>query len=227
MYELDAMCVARLVHVLRVARATPARSPPPYSSSTTSRFPLGFSHDRGTWYLQCQCEENAMCALREETRLTGRCTSHVARHGCFYVYVPSLGQVAAVGHALVLAVRPGVAAPPAAAGVGPVRPEPPGVVPVHPHLALAHAAHVQSHRIAPRRHVEQGLRVTPTRIFSNTSHLSLLPSLHRWLMERPCAKSVAACRRGKPIPRQSFQSQCGGRATRLSGQPAGHIQNSV
>ena len=29
--------------------ATPARSPP-YSSSTTSRFPLGFSHDRGTWY---------------------------------------------------------------------------------------------------------------------------------------------------------------------------------
>lgn len=50
MYELDAMCVcaARHVHVVRVARVTPARSPPPYSSSTTSRFPLGFSHDRGT-----------------------------------------------------------------------------------------------------------------------------------------------------------------------------------
>lgn len=82
-----------------------------------------------------------------------------ARHGrlCFYYDVPSLGQVAAVGHALVLAVRPGVAAPAAAAGVGPVRPVPPGVVPVHPHLALAHAAHVQSHRVAPRRRVEQGL----------------------------------------------------------------------
>jgi hypothetical protein len=30
------------------------------------------------------------------------------------------------------------------------------VVPVHPHLTLAHAPHVQRHRRAPRRRVEQG-----------------------------------------------------------------------
>jgi hypothetical protein len=40
-----------LSHVVLVASATPARSPP-YSSSSTSRLPLGFSHDRGTWYLK-------------------------------------------------------------------------------------------------------------------------------------------------------------------------------
>jgi hypothetical protein len=48
---MQRVSLACLVHVVRVARLTPARSPP-YSSSTTSRFPLGFSHDRGTWYLQ-------------------------------------------------------------------------------------------------------------------------------------------------------------------------------
>jgi hypothetical protein len=40
-----------IYHVVLVASATPVRSPP-YSSSTTSRLPLGFSHDRGTWYLK-------------------------------------------------------------------------------------------------------------------------------------------------------------------------------
>lgn len=25
---------------------------PPHSSNTTNKFPLGFSHDRGTWYLK-------------------------------------------------------------------------------------------------------------------------------------------------------------------------------
>uniref|UniRef100_A0A0D9YPE0 Uncharacterized protein n=1 Tax=Oryza glumipatula TaxID=40148 RepID=A0A0D9YPE0_9ORYZ len=38
----------QFVHVVLVARLTPARSPP-YSSSTTSRLPPGFSHDLGTW----------------------------------------------------------------------------------------------------------------------------------------------------------------------------------
>lgn len=168
-----------------------------------------------------------MCgsALREET--SSACGHILSR-------VPSLGDVAAVGQALVLAVRPGVAAPPAAAGVGPVRPVPPGVVPVHPNLAFAHAAHVQSHRIAPRRRVEQGLRVVhQTRRFRNTSHTyhcCPVPFLQKFksLMEGPCAKSVAACRLGRPIPRRSFQSRCGGRAIRLSGRPApGKIRNSA
>lgn len=71
-------------------------------------------------------------------------------------YIPSLGDVAAVGLALGLAVRAGVAAAAAAAG-GLVRPVPADVVAVHPHLALPHAAHVQGHRGVAGRRVEVGL----------------------------------------------------------------------
>lgn len=71
--------------------------------------------------------------------------------------LPSLGQVAAVGPALVLVVRPGVAAAAAATG-GLVRPVPADVVAVHPELALPHAAHVERHWVVPGRRVEESLR---------------------------------------------------------------------
>lgn len=72
--------------------------------------------------------------------------------------VVPLGDVAAVGLALGLAVRPLVAAAAAAAGGGLVRPVPADVVAVHPRLALPHAAHVQGHRRVAGRRVEVGLK---------------------------------------------------------------------
>jgi hypothetical protein len=74
------------------------------------------------------------------------------------VVVP-LGDVAAAGLALGLAVRPRVAAAAAAAGGGLVRPVPPDVAAVHPRLALAHAAHVQGHRRVAGRRAEVGLAI--------------------------------------------------------------------
>jgi len=86
--------------------------------------------------------------------------------------VVPLGEVAAVGLALGLAVRPRVAAAAAAAAGGLVGPVPPDVVAVHPRLALPHAAHVQGHRRGAGRRVEVGLKtitVTHARGFRNGS----------------------------------------------------------
>ena len=93
--------------------------------------------------------------------------------------VVPLGEVAAVGLALGLAVRPRVTAAAAAAG-GLVRPVPADVVAVHPRLALAHAAHVQGHRRVAGQRVEVGLKtitVTHMRGFRNGTYGSLVTSL--------------------------------------------------
>lgn len=70
---------------------------------------------------------------------------------------PSLRGLAAVALALLLAVGAGIAA--AAAGAGGLvgRPVSADALPVYPHLALPHGAHVQGQRIVAGRRIEESL----------------------------------------------------------------------
>jgi hypothetical protein len=151
-----------IYHVVLVINLTPDRSPP-NSSSITSKFALGFSHDRGTWYLDFTRRDGLSFLDQSKLWIYSCCSANEWRErGARHRGVPSLGDVAAVGLALGLAVGARVAAAAAAAG-GLVRPVPADVVAVHPDLALAHAAHAQGHRSVAGRRVEVGLMMKSSR----------------------------------------------------------------
>lgn len=129
---------------------------PPSSSKSTNKFPLGFNHDRGTWYLQ-----KTNTKTRFKTKKRARIPKGELWRQVFSL--PSLCWFATTRLAFILPVCSSVVTSPAVS-FSKSHPVPPYAFPVYPSLSFPHTLQVQSHRLIPSRRIKVGLQMWYTKM---------------------------------------------------------------
>lgn len=124
---------------------------PPHSSNTTNRLPLGFSQERGTWYLIFPAL--VMLLARKS------CNSFKQAQNCS---LPSLRGLVAISLAFFLRECACIVTVPTATFCYVCRPVSAYALPIYPYLAFAHAHHVQTQWILPSWSLKCSLQTMKT-----------------------------------------------------------------